>query len=145
MQRKNYTKLKKNPQKVDSDDEREDFPLLLNIPKSDTISKTKPKENNNYFVFVLLFVLFCISISLGTLPKGFLKCKPTSCLNGGICSTDGITRNCECTSFWTGRKCEIDVDECLITNFCNNGICNNNIWVAIYRVYLDAFYVYNDV
>jgi len=36
------------------------------------------------------------------------------CQNEGKCHDQGSSWRCECTEFWTGRKCETDVDECKI-------------------------------
>ncbi|XP_010223502.1 PREDICTED: sushi, nidogen and EGF-like domain-containing protein 1 [Tinamus guttatus] len=53
------------------------------------------------------------------------------CLNGGKCIEDCITGNpsytCSCLAGFTGKRCHIDVDECL-SHPCQNGAtCINNV------------------
>ncbi|XP_068810150.1 sushi, nidogen and EGF-like domain-containing protein 1 isoform X6 [Struthio camelus] len=53
------------------------------------------------------------------------------CLNGGKCIEDCITGNpsytCSCLAGFTGKRCHIDVDECL-SHPCQNGAtCVNNV------------------
>lgn len=48
------------------------------------------------------------------------------CRNGGVC-TDLANGDyeCRCSSGWTGRNCDKDIDECEIPKTCGNGICRN--------------------
>uniref|UniRef100_A0A8C9V4C8 Sushi, nidogen and EGF like domains 1 n=1 Tax=Scleropages formosus TaxID=113540 RepID=A0A8C9V4C8_SCLFO len=51
------------------------------------------------------------------------------CLNGGRCIDDCITGNpsftCSCLAGFTGRRCQIDVDECASYPCQNGGICTD--------------------
>ena len=50
-------------------------------------------------------------------------CDTSPCDNGGVCSpdvTNGFT--CTCVGDFTGRSCDVTIDDCLNVN-CNNGTC----------------------
>ncbi|XP_056270868.1 sushi, nidogen and EGF-like domain-containing protein 1 isoform X4 [Pseudoliparis swirei] len=53
------------------------------------------------------------------------------CLNGGQCIDDCITGNssftCSCLTGFTGRRCQIDVDECASHPCQNGGTCEDQI------------------
>ncbi|XP_056132458.1 LOW QUALITY PROTEIN: sushi, nidogen and EGF-like domain-containing protein 1 [Lampris incognitus] len=53
------------------------------------------------------------------------------CLNGGQCIDDCITGNpsftCSCLAGFTGRKCQIDVNECASNPCQNGGTCKDQI------------------
>ncbi|CAL8252359.1 unnamed protein product [Merluccius merluccius] len=53
------------------------------------------------------------------------------CLNGGQCIDDCITGNpsftCSCLAGFTGRRCQIDVDECSSSPCQNGGTCRDQI------------------
>lgn len=53
------------------------------------------------------------------------------CLNGGQCIDDCITGNpsftCSCLAGFTGRRCQIDVDECASNPCQNGGTCKDGI------------------
>ncbi|CAG5861826.1 unnamed protein product [Menidia menidia] len=53
------------------------------------------------------------------------------CLNGGQCIDDCITGNpsftCSCLAGFTGRRCQIDVDECASNPCQNEGTCKDQI------------------
>ncbi|XP_020488730.2 sushi, nidogen and EGF-like domain-containing protein 1 isoform X1 [Labrus bergylta] len=53
------------------------------------------------------------------------------CLNGGQCIDDCITGNpsftCSCLAGFTGRQCQIDVDECSSSPCQNGGTCEDQI------------------
>uniref|UniRef100_A0A8C6TT76 Sushi, nidogen and EGF-like domain-containing protein 1 n=1 Tax=Neogobius melanostomus TaxID=47308 RepID=A0A8C6TT76_9GOBI len=53
------------------------------------------------------------------------------CLNGGQCIDDCITGNpsftCSCLAGFTGRRCQIDVDECASNPCQNGGTCEDQI------------------
>ncbi|KAJ3599858.1 hypothetical protein NHX12_033812 [Muraenolepis orangiensis] len=53
------------------------------------------------------------------------------CLNGGQCIDDCITGNpsftCSCLAGFTGRRCQIDVDECSSAPCQNGGTCGDQI------------------
>ncbi|XP_074860207.1 sushi, nidogen and EGF-like domain-containing protein 1 isoform X2 [Carettochelys insculpta] len=53
------------------------------------------------------------------------------CLNGGRCIEDCITGNpsysCSCLAGYTGKRCHLDVDECLSHPCQNSAICINGI------------------
>ncbi|CAB1314375.1 unnamed protein product, partial [Coregonus sp. 'balchen'] len=53
------------------------------------------------------------------------------CLNGGRCIDDCITGNpsftCSCLAGFTGRRCQIDVDECSSYPCQNGGTCSDQV------------------
>ena len=56
-----------------------------------------------------------------------VKCDLTPCDNGGVCSpdaTNGFT--CTCVGDFTGRSCDMTIDDCLNMN-CNNGTCVDGV------------------
>jgi len=46
------------------------------------------------------------------------------CQNEGTCHDQGSSWRCECPETWTGRKCEIDVDECQVA--AKAGMCGDH-------------------
>lgn len=61
-----------------------------------------------------------------------VSCTSNTCQNGGHCSvvdisvsTDGI--RCLCVPGFTGSRCEVDVNECLIQPCQNNGTCFDQV------------------
>eukprot|EP00730_Choanoeca_flexa_P000967 TRINITY_DN10418_c0_g2_i2.p1 TRINITY_DN10418_c0_g2~~TRINITY_DN10418_c0_g2_i2.p1 ORF type:complete len:614 (+),score=65.24 TRINITY_DN10418_c0_g2_i2:26-1843(+) len=56
-------------------------------------------------------------------------CSSSPCANNGTCSTNTSTYTCQCTPGWTGRQCNMDVNECstsMVTPVCqNNATCIN--------------------
>lgn len=44
-------------------------------------------------------------------------CSSDPCSNNGRCEVQGSTFVCHCPREWTGRRCEIDVDECRIGQY----------------------------
>ena len=60
------------------------------------------------------------------LPSPYEKCQTNNlCWHGGVCQQAYNTWGylCTCQPYWTGRNCEIDVDEC---NLSGVNICRNN-------------------
>ena len=54
-------------------------------------------------------------------------CDTSPCDNGGVCSpdaTNGFT--CTCVGDFTGRSCDVTIDDCLNVN-CNNGTCVDGV------------------
>lgn len=53
------------------------------------------------------------------------------CLHGGQCIDDCITGNpsftCSCLAGFTGRRCQIDVDDCASSPCQNRGTCNDQV------------------
>ncbi|XP_036174838.1 sushi, nidogen and EGF-like domain-containing protein 1 isoform X2 [Myotis myotis] len=53
------------------------------------------------------------------------------CLNGGKCIDDCVTGNpsytCSCLSGFTGRRCQLDVDECASHPCQNGGTCTHSV------------------
>ena len=50
-------------------------------------------------------------------------CESKVCLNG-ICKRINSTGyKCECSSGWSGFKCEIDIKECEVNPCLNGGLC----------------------
>ena len=56
-----------------------------------------------------------------------MTCDSSPCDNGGLCSpdaTNGFT--CTCVGDFTGRSCDMTIDDCLNVN-CNNGTCVDGV------------------
>lgn len=49
------------------------------------------------------------------------------CRNKGICRVITDDYKCDCMPGWTGRNCEIDVNECAESPCKNGGICINGL------------------
>lgn len=39
--------------------------------------------------------------------------KPCGCVEDHSVSCDSLTSACQCRSGWRGKKCEVDIDECV--------------------------------
>ncbi|XP_052105156.1 coagulation factor IX-like [Mytilus californianus] len=50
-------------------------------------------------------------------------CALAPCKNGGICKSSGTNFSCNCRSGFTGKKCEINVNECKSNPCQNKGRC----------------------
>ena len=77
----------------------------------------------------LSFQLECLPGFVGDLcVNSTVICGTTSpCDNGGVCSpdaTNGFT--CTCVGDFTGRSCDVMIDDCLNVN-CNNGTCVDGV------------------
>ena len=72
----------------------------------------------------LSFQLECLPGFFGGLClNSTLICDTTPCRNGGLCSPDEIDGyTCTCVGDFTGRSCDMTIDDCLHVN-CNNGTC----------------------
>ena len=54
--------------------------------------------------------------------QGFMGCNP--CQNNGKCSTNAFGHfSCHCSSGWTGKTCNTDIDECSLSSrsTCDHG------------------------
>ncbi len=54
-------------------------------------------------------------------------CAPNPCLNGGVCSPDGMDFSCSCAPDYTGSTCASVVDDCASTPCHNGGICTDQV------------------
>ncbi|XP_067637731.1 protein crumbs isoform X2 [Eurosta solidaginis] len=55
-------------------------------------------------------------------------CETTACQNGGLCIlSDPFTPLCQCSMGYTGRYCEVDINECDPNPCFNNGECHDLI------------------
>ncbi|XP_060810667.1 protein crumbs [Amyelois transitella] len=54
-------------------------------------------------------------------------CASSPCRNGSCLALDSGLFRCQCSPGYTGRLCDMDIDECTRNpKICNNGVCLNN-------------------
>ena len=53
------------------------------------------------------------------------KCKTTTCLNNGTCVEYMGNYSCQCTKAFSGRRCQLDIDECQTKPCKYGGTCHN--------------------
>ena len=53
-------------------------------------------------------------------------CKDKSCKNGGMCLAQAHMDICYCPAGFSGRFCEIDVDDCASRPCYNGGTCQDS-------------------
>ncbi|KAH3806534.1 hypothetical protein DPMN_134857 [Dreissena polymorpha] len=59
-------------------------------------------------------------------PEDIDECRLFApCLHNGICYNGAGTYSCKCARGWTGKNCEIDVNECLQQPCQNDATCLN--------------------
>ncbi len=62
----------------------------------------------------------------GECPAGLLTaCSSNPCYNGAICIDYGYSFACQCASGWTGIRCQLSTNPCLIQPCRNGGSCIN--------------------
>ena len=52
-----------------------------------------------------------------------IQCKPNACQHGGLCIPTGHGIQCLCPAGFTGKRCEIDIDECSSQPCYNGATC----------------------
>lgn len=52
-----------------------------------------------------------------------VQCKDNACQHGGLCVPMGHGIHCFCPAGFSGRRCEIDIDECSSQPCYNGGTC----------------------
>ncbi|XP_028131495.1 sushi, von Willebrand factor type A, EGF and pentraxin domain-containing protein 1 isoform X2 [Diabrotica virgifera virgifera] len=52
-----------------------------------------------------------------------VQCKENACQHGGLCIPMGHNVHCFCPAGFTGRRCEVDIDECTSQPCYNGGSC----------------------
>ena len=111
-------------------DELVDF-FLIFLTSADLVpgaSSTIPQIYSGTFgvaTIELSFQLECLPGFFG--EECTMTCDSFPCDNGGVCSpdaTNGFT--CTCVGDFTGRSCDMTIDDCLNVN-CNNGTCVDGV------------------
>ncbi|XP_051928957.1 sushi, nidogen and EGF-like domain-containing protein 1 isoform X1 [Hippocampus zosterae] len=101
----------------------------FNIPGSRTQDVTHVETTTNVgFPGRWVFRIDHANVEVGTCNNSASVCPHLRpCLNGGRCIDDCITGNpsftCSCLSGYTGRRCQINVDECASLPCQNGGTC----------------------
>ena len=89
---------------------------------------TTPQQYSGRFGFTnieLSFELECLPGFFG--EECTMTCDSFPCDNGGLCSPDTINGfTCTCVGDFTGRLCDVMIDNCLNVN-CNNGTCVDGV------------------
>ena len=94
-------------------------------------NQTTPQEFSGTFgiAFIeLSFELECLPGFFGELCLNSTAiCDPSPCDNGGVCEPDEVDGfTCTCVGDFTGRSCDVTIDDCLNVN-CNNGTCVDGV------------------
>lgn len=50
---------------------------------------------------------------------------PSPCRNGGTCQNNEGSYQCICVNGWTGKDCEINIDDCALKPCFNGGTCHD--------------------
>jgi hypothetical protein len=77
-----------------------------------------------------LFALFVVGMMLAAMGCREEPCEGVECLNDGIC-IDGL---CDCPEGFTGSRCEVNLDPCLIKDCVNADTCfvnNQNVALCV--------------
>ncbi|XP_041862481.1 sushi, nidogen and EGF-like domain-containing protein 1 isoform X2 [Melanotaenia boesemani] len=105
----------------------------FNIPGSRTADVVNVEETTNVgYPGRWVFRIDDAHVEVGGCNNSALVCPHLRpCLNGGQCIDDCITGNpsftCSCLAGFTGRRCQIDVDECASNPCQNGGTCKDQI------------------
>ena len=108
------------------------FPVPLSPPDIMAgANTTTPQQYSGRFGIAsieLSFELECLpGFSGEECLDSTLICDPSPCDNGGVCSPDATTGfTCTCVGDFTGRSCDMTIDDCLNVN-CNNGTCVDGV------------------
>ncbi|XP_070562262.1 uncharacterized protein [Ptychodera flava] len=75
------------------------------------------------------YVCHCIVPYGGRLCEIENTCLPNPCMNGGSCvfNVADETHACSCVRGFTGRACEINIDDCLTDDVCFGGQCVDGV------------------
>ncbi|XP_029988085.1 sushi, nidogen and EGF-like domain-containing protein 1 isoform X2 [Sphaeramia orbicularis] len=105
----------------------------FNIPSSRTADVVNVEETTNVgYPGRWVFRIDDAHVEVGGCNNSASVCPHLRpCLNGGQCIDDCITGNpsftCSCLAGFTGRRCQIDVDECASYPCQNGGTCKDQI------------------
>ena len=120
----------------DDSDENEDLVdfFLIDLQPSDLIARadmTTPQTYTGVSQIATIELSFQLECLPGFVGDGCVSsaiiCDSSPCDNGGLCSpdaTNGFT--CTCVGDFTGRSCDMTIDDCLNVN-CNNGTCVDGV------------------
>ena len=108
--------------------------FLVPLPPPDIMAganTTTPQQYSGRFGIATIELSFELECLPGYFGEECLNstviCDPSPCDNGGVCSpdaTNGFT--CTCVGDFTGRSCDMTIDDCLNVN-CNNGTCVDGV------------------
>ena len=89
---------------------------------------TAPLTSIGRFSFATIELSFQLECLPGFFGEECLNiCDPSPCNNGSLCEPDDAGNfTCTCEGDFTGRSCDVTIDDCLNVN-CNNGTCVDGV------------------
>ncbi|CAG2243608.1 E3.2.1.4 [Mytilus edulis] len=88
--------------------------------------KAREEQKTPEIMLYILIVILSVSLFQAQATSEISECMNSPCQNGGTCTdmVNGFT--CACYDGYTGKLCDIDIDECTTNMPCmNEGICSN--------------------
>ena len=119
---------------LDDDDGSAKLVDVFEIPLQPTtltpgaVEFTAPQIFTGRFSFATTVLSFQLECLPGFFGEECLNiCDPSPCNNGSLCEPgDAGNFTCMCEGDFTGRSCDVTIDDCLNVN-CNNGTCVDGV------------------